>query len=181
MNTELIDFKLSLNETLLFCQERFSMFNIQHSLRSKELKPSSEHLIFSNHESELVDQVVQKRHTKVGQKVAASRVHLGEWGYGDWFKSVTLLAYYPSSSLSDGSSPPPTGGFLDDNDCPPWDSWVWFHNDYLIRVVPPEMVSAVQMAIATNSTYCIGWLGYAEDSFAIKVLELIEEAYLVNG
>lgn len=73
-----------------------------------------------------------------------------------------MLVTFPAESLSDGTSPPPTGGFIDTDDIPAWDTWVYFDAELLFALIPPDLVSAVDGAIWANAYNCIGWLGFRD-------------------
>ncbi|MCY1043009.1 hypothetical protein OV208_16940 [Corallococcus sp. bb12-1] len=72
-----------------------------------------------------------------------------------------------------------TGGFFDDDNVPPWDTWVGQFRedpempqqsqDYIISWVPPVFVEAVARGIQANPEYCIQWL---EDSTTLMAQRL---------
>ncbi len=45
-----------------------------------------------------------------------------------------LLRYAPQENVCDGASAVLSKGFFDPNDCPPWDTWVWFDGYYLVSL-----------------------------------------------
>ena len=173
--SRLKDFQSSLNETLGWCRKRFTMYDLAGSLRSKELAPQDQEGSI-NQQSD-VEEVIAKR------RQALPRVESQDAGrQGNWYRpsdkpEFRLLSYYSEETTQDGTSPPPTGGFLNGADCPPWDSWIWCHDDNLISIVPLEIESGVQLALECNSMGCIGWLGYREEAFATDVLQLVRKKY----
>ncbi|MDP2345652.1 MAG: hypothetical protein Q8O67_32210 [Deltaproteobacteria bacterium] len=78
-----------------------------------------------------------------------------------------ILVYFFNESLSDGTSPPASDGFLDNDDSPPWETWLgiapfggtptWRERG-LVAFVPNPWVDGCTEAIACNSTDCLAWL-----------------------
>lgn len=76
-----------------------------------------------------------------------------------------LVRFYPDDSLQDGTSPPLSEGYFDDDNTPPWDAWVSYVEEpkerdcggYLLAWVPRELVSGVGAAIEINLEECIRW------------------------
>jgi len=71
-----------------------------------------------------------------------------------------ILIYAPDQTLSEGASEQASGGFLNVDDEPAWDMWLYYEADHLIAWVPEEFVAGVDAGIAVNSTLCLNW---AED------------------
>jgi hypothetical protein len=161
---KIVEFRRSLEEALLWCRSRFSMYDLAGSLRSSELKPAAD-LFDPERTKEIVDNVIARRRRLLEKSVPQpDRERCSFWGYqrSDQLAAQHLLAVFPEESLSDGTSPPPTGGFVDENDVPAWDTWLYFDTSMLVTLVPPELVSAVEPAILANAYDCIGWLGFRD-------------------
>ena len=140
------------------------MYDIGNSLRSVELKPTGD-LSDSVRADEILGDVILRRRRRLLKSPPETDPNRASfWGCQrvDQPEAQHLLAVFPSESLSDGTSPPPTGGFVDVDDVPAWDAWVYFDREMLVALVPPELVSAVETAISANAYSCIGWLGFRD-------------------
>jgi hypothetical protein len=98
------------------------------------------------------------------RSVAAARLRsLGR----SWRRSLDplggglLLLYFPTLSNSGGRAATASGGYLDDRDTPPWDTWVAYVEEvgrsYLVAWVPPEAMANVTAATRIPSA-AIRWL-----------------------
>lgn len=169
----------SLADTIAWCTKRFTMFDLSGSLRSWELRPASidrEGTPWDN-AAQLVDEVIENRRKALPNMRYFPQDHLGSWWSYDESPNFLLLCYFHDWSVADGFSPPRTGGFLNDDDCPPWDTWIWHHDEYIIGLVPEELKSGVQLAIETNSTDCIQWLENLRDPFATSLIKVVRQVY----
>jgi hypothetical protein len=70
-------------------------------------------------------------------------------------KDGRLLAYAPDESLADGAANFATYGFFDDDNVPPWDTWVVFLGGILISWVPGSLVKLVQQGLDAHAEGCI--------------------------
>jgi hypothetical protein len=77
-----------------------------------------------------------------------------------------LLVYAPDENVEDGASQYQSKGYFDDQDAPPWDTWVCYFDRHLISWVPPSLLDLVQEGIAVNAVDCIHWV---EGSFLNEV------------
>jgi hypothetical protein len=150
------DFALALDETVAWCGEKFSMFDLRDSLRSRYTEPLR-HLVRdgdSRHSiSETVRRVIEYRRTLLKRHAKGANPRPSR------FREGRLLAVFPAISLSHGFSYDMTGGFIDWHEIPPWDSWVAYFDAsaVLITWVPPQLVSAVQCAIDCNAEDSLQW------------------------
>ena len=78
-----------------------------------------------------------------------------------------VLVYAPDEELADGAAYAETGGYLDGNNCPPWDTWIALTQftdgakgraAHLFSWVPPIFESIVERGIRVNPEKCIQWL-----------------------
>jgi hypothetical protein len=78
-----------------------------------------------------------------------------------------LLGYYPDLNLCDGAAEAESSGYLDVENCPPWESWVALlvdpsadddHRRLLVSWVPAVFVPLVSAGIEVNPEECIVWL-----------------------
>jgi hypothetical protein len=93
--------------------------------------------------------------------------------------SGRLLAFDPQGTLSDGAATAATQGFFDDDNVPPWDTWIWYViNDlvsnlpwwqgcdsYLLSWVPNALVAVVEVGIDSNPEECIRWATDLDTAF----------------
>jgi hypothetical protein len=82
-----------------------------------------------------------------------------------------ILAFAPDGTLQDGAANVATNGFLDDDNIPPWDTWIWYvTNDpvsnlewwrgcdsYLLSWVPDSLIEVVASGIRVNPEKCVRW------------------------
>jgi hypothetical protein len=68
-----------------------------------------------------------------------------------------LLLFTPQDSLSDGAATVASNGFIDVDNVPPWDTWLYFDGRTLVTWVPPQLISTVQLGIDVNPEGCIRW------------------------
>jgi hypothetical protein len=80
-----------------------------------------------------------------------------------------LVVYFPDANLFDGSAEQASNGFFDQDNMPPWDTWVCYvdvagtagvdrsYDSYLVSWVPPALLELVDDAIAVNPEICIQW------------------------
>jgi hypothetical protein len=84
-----------------------------------------------------------------------------------------LLVFDPGQSLSDGAAAAETEGLFDDDNVPPWDTWLVFVEEtprvagqwseldsYLVCWIPEELIELTERAIWVNPEECLHW---AED------------------
>jgi hypothetical protein len=74
-----------------------------------------------------------------------------------------LLVWHRDDTVDDGAGEAETGGYLDESDMPPWDTWVAYVDSeacsgYLVSLVPAEFIEAVSRAIAYNAYEALYWL-----------------------
>jgi hypothetical protein len=152
------EFKASLKETVDWCVPRFSMNDLIGSLRSEALQPSAN--IVQDADAVDVERAIAdviRRRSKLLQ-AESRKVPSGMSHRGTYLAGGKLLAHFPFLSLFHGLSVPETGGFIDVDEIPPWDTWVHFTGDFLVTWVPANLESAVQLAIDCNAEDSIVWL-----------------------
>ena len=84
-----------------------------------------------------------------------------------------LLIYNPDENLTDGAAPLASARFFDDDNVPPWDTWLVYviddalkHKAYLIAWVPPECLEVAADGIDVNPEQCIRWAEDVDTKFA---------------
>jgi hypothetical protein len=98
-----------------------------------------------------------------------------------------ILAYNPDMTLSDGASALATQDFFDNEDIPPWDTWLVYVTDdyvrgtdqeyssYLLSWVPDALVNVVAHGIDMGIEGCILW---ATDLDTVFIQQLREAGLL---
>ena len=134
-----------MSEAITWCAARFSMHDLGGSLRSPVLQvPQDRDLRVA------VPELVRKRRELLQSEQQVRK---------SW-TSLRLLQFYPDEALWDGTSQEVTGGFIDDIDSPPCDTWVHFSENALFSVVPDALESAMEVAFAYDPYVCMGWFGF---------------------
>jgi hypothetical protein len=105
----------------------------------------------SNERIGLVEALCQKRSAMLREEVQI--VPLGE----NDLSMGRLLSYYPDEIVWDGASQVQSKGFFDENDAPPWDTWLCYFEGSLVSWVPKEFFPNVDAGIAVNVVDCITW------------------------
>ena len=91
-----------------------------------------------------------------------------------------LLLFSPEETLSDGAARYSSKGFFDDENVPPWDTWVAFCEPYLISWVALQLVELVNAGIDANPEQMLS-LGVnssfidSAGSFALRIIQLCSE------
>jgi hypothetical protein len=68
-----------------------------------------------------------------------------------------LLLYAPDENLADGAAQYSSKGFFNWDNQPPWDTWICFHEQYLVSWVPPQLLELAKIGIEVNPEECISW------------------------
>jgi hypothetical protein len=119
---------------------------------------------------EMVDVVAEKR------RALLKTLRLDPPPMTDVLGRGRLLTYNPDENLTDGAAPLSSARFFDDENIPPWDTWLAYveenileHKTYLLAWVPPEFLELASAGIEFNPEHCILW---AEDVDAKFVRQL---------
>ena len=149
-----------LHETVEWCVPRFSMDDLENSLRTPPAPPmSSIQMLFEESLQTLrehFENVVQKR---------TDAINSGPESHSDLLAGGRILAVSLTSTC-DNTSPPASDNFIDGCDLPPWDTWVYWlrgeSEDHLLCWIPPVMITRVQFAIDVNAIQFMNWLDKAD-------------------
>lgn len=93
--------------------------------------------------------------------------------------SGRVLCFYPELSLQDAVAYVASDGFIDQDDCPPWDTWLFYSNkdiemyhddehSCLYSWVPEMFVSQVNNAISEDTYDCLVWAEVLEKQLEIS-------------
>jgi hypothetical protein len=167
-------FAKTLHETIAWCVPRVNISNPKYCLRSAQLRPDYE---FSSRPDDDVDlwadihminKVVDSRSQLLSATAPGTELDIDLAG-------GRLLIHFLDESNHNGATAEITSYYLDNNDTPPWDTWVQAfipeslaHQSpdsvpsayaFLISWVPPEFVKAVDEATEAE---CVGMLMWAD-------------------
>lgn len=90
----------------------------------------------------------------------------------EWRRPQAFLMVEPAYSLSDGAAYAATSGYFDENNMPPWDTWIapvpppsgsdpsW--GPALLCWLPPWARERVESAIYVNPEHCLQWVEIRE-------------------
>ena len=168
-------FTKGLHETIAWCGPRVNINDPKYCLRSVQLRPDYE---FSSRPEDDVDLWAD---LNMINKVVASRSQLLSptrplpVGSGNDLAGGRLLIHFLDESNHNGLTADLTSYFLDNNDTPPWDTWVHAFVPepltcespnavpsvyaFLISWVPPEFLKVVHEATEAE---CVGMLMWAD-------------------
>jgi hypothetical protein len=155
------EFQVSLTETIEWCADTAdsALFALQ-PLRTAQLRPAP---LAGNHKA-VVDSVVWRRRSVLASR-RLERKRLEALGYSapTLGRQGRLLLYEPDTNLSDGAAKVETYGFFDEENVPPWDTWVAYmvevsERDFLACWIPQHYVSLAAAGIAVNPEQCLAWL-----------------------
>lgn len=74
-----------------------------------------------------------------------------------------FVVYLPDNNLADGAAAVVSHGYFDDDNVPPWDTWVMYvpadaaQPGKLISWVPPQLFKLVDDAVQVNPEECVYW------------------------
>jgi hypothetical protein len=169
------DFIKRLNEIIAWCAPRVNISNPKHCLRSAQFRPDYKFDSEPEYDVDLwadipmINKVVDSRSqflTTTTSLLTERDIDLG---------GGRLLIHFLGESNHNGLTADITSYYLDNNDTPPWDTWVeafipesCVHQSpdavpsaypFLISWVPPEFLNAVDEATESE---CVGMLMWAD-------------------
>ena len=168
------NFRKKLHETIAWCTPRVNINNPKYCLRSAQLRPNYD---FSSRADEDVDLWAN---IEMINNVSDSRSLLSSGVDALWELDIDLaggrlLIHFLGESNQNGLTADITSHYLDNNDTPPWDTWVQAfvpeslaHQSpdsvpseyaFLISWVPSEFLKAVDEATEFE---CVGMLMWAD-------------------
>ena len=152
-----------LQETKSWCASRVQI-RADHDLRSSELKPE---VIKKSNESEysfLLFGTAEQNEETINRLIEKRVALLASQSYSQEINKGQVLLFDPGQSLFDGAAEAATNGFFDDNNVPPWDTWICYVRDeearygnYLLSWVPSHLVDLAEDGIQVNPEQCICW------------------------
>jgi uncharacterized protein (TIGR02996 family) len=167
-------FASRLAETVAWCAGRRTK-----DFRTPAFQPT--HIVWSKRSALRVTRTTADRQVMVNRlAVCRSRLLAGRgtspgspWSAGDG----RLLAFFPDSTQSDGEAEEQSRGFLDADNIPAWDTWVWAgagggwdsYDSFLVAWVPPPLVQAVDLAVRFNPEECVQWVAGLDTPWARRL------------
>jgi hypothetical protein len=128
-----------------------SLVLLRGQLRTPELLKENEQAALSAETfADAFSVVTSRRRTHVRQlNIQVTSPHSKEDG--------RLLHYWPHENLACGAAEYSSKGFFDQNNVPPWDTWVSFKGRILVSWVPAILIPLAQDGIDANPEACIAW------------------------
>lgn len=171
-------FQHRLAETITWCTFQDWSANPAEGLRTALLRPSEQaKRLQTFHDSDTFWKKTPQQWQQLVEHLALQRVELlhkrdlSLYLPAEPLNGGRLLAFSPENTLSDGAANFNTDGFFDDDNIPPWDTWIWYvTNDpvnnfewwrgcdsYLLSWVPDSLVEVIASGIGVNPEQCIQW------------------------
>jgi hypothetical protein len=152
-------FQRSLLETIVWCKPRADINDPANCLRSPELYPEGWSADDYTMSPDQAKPTIDKRHALLNLN-AESIYPLMDLEGG------RLLIFFPGTSLFEGAVALETGGFISQNEYPPWDTWVYYGTDrsssnlgeFLISWIPPQFVKLVNEGFKVMSMEWLWWI-----------------------
>jgi hypothetical protein len=101
--------------------------------------------------SGIVRDIVARRAERLGTEGRSPTSPIADLANG------RLLLLAPADTLSDGAARYSSKGFFDIDNVPPWDTWVWFVEKYVVSWVPPQLIELANAGVEVNPEQCIFW------------------------
>lgn len=148
-----------ISETAEWCSSRVDLNNLEHCLRTPALRP----LVSA-------DGRVNISHTSVEELARQRSAMLRSTSQRGAHMPGRLLVFDSQQSLSDGAAAVETGFLFDNDNVPPWDTWLLFveetsrtqgrwkaFDSYLLCWIPNELLELGEKAIFVNAEGCLRW------------------------
>jgi hypothetical protein len=159
-------FKKRLAETIVWCSERTNPDDPAYSLRSNDLRPPGLRLCHNlkTELSEVVEPIVDQR-----------AFWINNWRKNNLDLLVgmagrLLICTSATESIPDGAVTELSKGFYDEDDMPPWDTWLCYleegsagegspsyRTQYLLSWVPAQFVELANIGVETHFMGCMRW------------------------
>lgn len=164
------EFEKRLSEVIAWCAHAARSVGSERSLRTSALRPAilgsgqdnpAKYAWLTGPEaSRIMEELAKKRVALLREQDAYPSVAVDDAREG------RLLVSAPYLSVWDGASQVASAGFIDDDDAPPWDTWLTVitleedqagSHPVLVSWVPLAFVSAVDAAIDVNPVEDLRW------------------------
>jgi hypothetical protein len=184
-------FRRRLAETVAWCAPRADLSDPANCLRTPALRPANwfetaktsfgfEYRWGKPEEDEEVLRVLATRRADLLRKTNTYPDSLS-----DGLAGGRLLIADPRDSDVCGLSPVATGGFIDDWDVPPWDTWVdcmqGNYGSILLCWIPASFIPLTEQGIAVNPVECFFWASdYLSHGYPAMLFRELEEEGLLK-
>jgi hypothetical protein len=167
---DLANFKIRLVETMTWCAQRLVIDDPVNSLRSASLRPPGLRL----------SDRIKVKFPKIVNTICEERAEaVASWlrNSPEAFRTLEggrlLLCTSVTESIPDGAVSAMSKGFYDEDDLPPWDTWICYADDlnpeYLISWVPPEWIEIARHGVESHFLDCMKWADMTDIELMIKV------------
>lgn len=196
-----------LAETINWCTSRVNPDDPQNCLRSPELDPQldldalNKYLARDFYFEAGMQEVDSSFHRRIWDgradaeigsfqtamaKVVTRRAQLLRKNYSypitplEKLKTGRLLLYFPDDNTRDGAVPNETDNFFDQDDIPPWDTWVCFVVSdepnqrrciFILCWIPPEFEDLAASAIGVSMLESVMWADKLDEKYTIPELK----------
>jgi len=114
----------------------------------------------------------QEARRRLSAKGPASAHHLDLTVDGEWSRPQAFLVVEPAQSLSDGAARVASSGYFDDDNFPPWDTWVaavsprqgYEQTPGLLCWVPEWVHEHALRGLSMNPEECLHWAEIRDDT-----------------
>ena len=165
---------------------------IERNLRTPKLRPTIIENVSNHKWQPLLGSTFNERAANVEDVSQRRQQLLREYKIAlidesDGLDGGDLLIFSPDQTLFDGAAAIESGKFFDNNNIPPWDTWICFlqvpnalsvsgdvpvTHDILVCWVPPELLDLVDNGISVNPERCIDWARNDNNDFTKELRNL---------
>jgi len=161
-------FQKRLAQTIAWCSSRVVVTEPATCLRSLDLRPPGTWIASRlNYKwDEIVTAIAEERERRLHYPGALS-IGLA--------KGRLLICSSITEAIPDGGPTEESLGFIDDDELPPWDTWLCYLEDdtpdsqyrhsYLVSWVPPEFIDLTQAASEVHFLDCLRWADTENTTF----------------
>ena len=162
-----------LKEADRWAQNALDLDDLAFSLRSEILKPN-ENIWGYQTNMKFVESEVNKLVTRRRDRLDTTTKNVKQELKG------RILCFYPWISLKDAVASVASYGYIDEEDFPPWDTWICYaqgehhrrlkdkEGACLYAWVPEEVIEKVELAISEDTYDCLVWAKRLEKELRIR-------------
>ena len=170
-----------LAETIAWCQHLAVLDVPARDLRSNELLPPS----ITEHEETYPTLWEERRQIVAALSHTRANILLSKGidilAVDAALAGGSLLLYFPSAQLADGEAHFQTQGFFDEKDCPPWDTWIWYHvevdkiendssyGESILCWIPPSYLDIASIGVEVSISCSLQWAADVENDLTDKL------------
>jgi hypothetical protein len=161
---DVAEFRRSLAETIAWCGRPEAQKADGAGLRTAALRPASLVVASPAEAPEVVRLLAARRGQLVEEQGAALPP-------GEGLRGGRLLLYYPAEVIGCASAELASGGFLDADDAPPWDTWVWYvpQEGAVVCWIPPAFLKLAHEGARAAPTESLRWADDVRGEFTDRL------------